>query len=431
MNAYSDRPDIMAIGDSMYQGIRSLSLLPAMMPHSAPMQVSTAIGMDMVAPDPKVPLLFDMEAELRHGGLLHLVSHIRNICINNLKSWPFDQPWSQHEAFDNIAIGGATIASLWQDTYGGYIDRAKSLATNITDTNLSTAELAEAIGDLWFALNICYTLNPQHREEQKAQSQLAQATDRQPQILLVNIGSNEGLFRAGFAGDLSAATIASVKAIPDKMRELADRMKALPARTERIVFNSLIRPRFIPNLMPNPADENKFPGDLYYAAYGPRISSTQQDITGAQLKDFDDVITAVNGQTEAIMRAALGNRVVFADIYGESAPFDGKHYIGRGLHIPASGTILNNKPITPIPFGYYGGFAGLDNMHPTVPGYAIIADAVLDALGRSAIRTDKAAAFAADTLLNNVRGLPLLIAEAELSLLGTFGVFKSSTTPTA
>ena len=62
-------------------------------------------------------------------------------------------------------------------------------------------------------------------------------------------------------------------------------------------------------------------------------------------------------------------------------------------------------------------------MHPTVPGYAVIADVVLAALGR-AERTDKAAAYAADTLLNNLRGLPVLIAEAELSLLGMFGAFR-------
>ena len=62
-------------------------------------------------------------------------------------------------------------------------------------------------------------------------------------------------------------------------------------------------------------------------------------------------------------------------------------------------------------------------MHPTAPGYAVIADVVLAALGR-AERTDKAAAYAADTLLNNLRGLPVLIAEAELSLLGMFGAFR-------
>ena len=65
----------------------------------------------------------------------------------------------------------------------------------------------------------------------------------------------------------------------------------------------------------------------------------------------------------------------------------------------------------------------------------MIADVVLAALGRGSIHTDKAAAYAADTLLNNVRGLPLLVAEIELSLLGAFGVFRGgaalpATTPT-
>ena len=122
MTTYDEQPDIMAIGDSMYQGIRSISFLPAMVNHSTPKQVADAIGMSMTVPDLRQPLLFDLEAELRRGGLLHLVEHLRGVCLDNLKAWPLDQPWSQHEAFDNVAIGGAQIASLFQDTYENYID---------------------------------------------------------------------------------------------------------------------------------------------------------------------------------------------------------------------------------------------------------------------------------------------------------------------
>jgi hypothetical protein len=60
--------------------------------------------------------LFDLEAELRRGGLLHLVEHLRGVCIANLQARPLDQPWSQNEAFDNVAIGGAQIDPLFQDT---------------------------------------------------------------------------------------------------------------------------------------------------------------------------------------------------------------------------------------------------------------------------------------------------------------------------
>jgi hypothetical protein len=242
--------------------------------------------------------------------------------------------------------------------------------------------------------------------------------------LLINIGSNEGLFTAGFAGDFSNQTMARVADIPELLKPVADRLKALPARVERIVFNGLIRPRFIPNMMPSPEHENDYPGEEYYFAYGPRIGSTETPITGTQLEEFDALIADVNARSEDMLKTALGNRVAFADIYAASPPFDGKHFMGRGLDIPGTGRSLNNKPITAILLDYYGGFAGLDNMHPTIPGYATIADVVLGALGRGSVHTDKAAAYAADTLLNNVHGLPLLVAQAELSLLGLFGVFR-------
>ena len=69
--------------------------------------------------------------------------------------------------------------------------------------------------DLWFALNNCYTLNPRHRNEQRGKSQLDQVADRQPQILLINIGSNEGLFMAGFAGDFSDQTLRAWRRSPN------------------------------------------------------------------------------------------------------------------------------------------------------------------------------------------------------------------------
>lgn len=158
-------------------------------------------------------------------------------------------------------------------------------------------------------------------------------------------------------------------------------------------------------------------------AYGPRIGSTETPIPGTQLRDFDALIADVNARSEDVLKTALGNRVLFADIYAASPPSDGKHYMGRGLAIPGTGKSLNNKPINALLLSHYGGFAGLDNMHPTIPGYATIADVVLGALGRS-VKTDKAAAYAADTLLNDVQEPPLLVAQAELSLLGLLGVFR-------
>src|SRR4051812_44247987 len=106
--------------------------------------------MAMNVPDLGQPLLFDLEAELRRGGLLHLVEHIRGVCLDNLKAWPLDRAWSQHEAFDNIAVGGAAIGSLFQDTYDTYIGQVRDLSTKLGNAGLPLRELATTVGDLWF-----------------------------------------------------------------------------------------------------------------------------------------------------------------------------------------------------------------------------------------------------------------------------------------
>ena len=427
MMAYSQQPEIMAIGDSMYQGIRSLSFLPSMVEHSAPAQVARELGMSMTVPDLKQPLLYDLEEEIQHGRLLHILGQIQNTCVANLGHWPLDQPWSQHEAFDNIAIGGAQISSLHEETYTQHRAKLPDLIARLNAPHhLSIGELASTIGDLWYSLNNCYVLNPRHRPQQAGKTALDQVEERQPRILLINVGSNEGLFRAGFAGDLGIQTRNNLSEIPNLLRPIAERLRRLPSQTAHIVFNGLVRPRFIPNLMPHPEHENDFPGDGYHAAYGPRISSTQQKIGGDQLRDLDDQVARINAEAETMLRDTVGNRIVFADLYNAGLSVDGKHYLHRGLSTPPRHRELNNKPMTPWPFGggFYGGLAGLDNMHPTIPGYAIVADAVLRALGHTDKETNKSAAFEADTLLNNFHGFPVLVAQAELSLLGTFGALR-------
>jgi len=117
MTKYSEAPDIMAIGDSMYQGIHSMSMPPWMAEQSAPALVARALGMRMVVPDLSQPLLWDIVAELRNGGVLGIVTRMHDICKRNLQHWLPGQPWSVHEAFDNVAIGGATIEELWTVTY--------------------------------------------------------------------------------------------------------------------------------------------------------------------------------------------------------------------------------------------------------------------------------------------------------------------------
>lgn len=98
--------------------------------------------------------------------------------------------------------------------------------------------------------------------------------------------------------------------------------------------------------------------------------------------------------------------------------FDGKHYRDRVLTI--RGHTLKNLPLSGRSSDFGGGLTGLDNMHPTVPGYSLIADAVLQAMGRSA-RTNKDLMFSRDTLLGNI---PPLLAERHKEVLRLAGIIR-------
>ena len=153
MNRYSEAPDIMAIGDSMYQGIHSMSMPPWMAAHSAPAQVARALGMKMVVPDLSHPLLWDIVAELRDGGIATIATQLLNICKQNLQHWQPGQSWSAHEAFDNVAIGGAEIEELWTVTYDRKWQDFVRLSAAVRNDELSFPRDVEKLIELWFALS--------------------------------------------------------------------------------------------------------------------------------------------------------------------------------------------------------------------------------------------------------------------------------------
>jgi hypothetical protein len=410
----------MAIGDSLYQGVRSLSFTSVLGRLSPPAQVAAALGQKLQTPNPGVPILFDLEQMIRGGGAIHLAAMARTVALANAQVWTAGDQWSQFSAFDNIAVGGAEIDSLHTDTYAVYWPKIPGLVQRITAQALPDLK---AIWDLWYALNVCFTLNPQQRDDQAQASQIEQVLRRQPRTVLVNIGSNEGLFDAGFLGNLSDDIFKSIKAIPDKMAVVGERLAALPPDTV-IAVNSLVRPRCAANLMPSPETMTHYPGDGYFAAYGARLVSTQQPITGARLKAFDEAVQEVNGSVEARLRGQLGDRLRWVDLYAATTQYDGKHYADRTVPVLHDGSLqsLRNVPLFAL-FGHRfgGGLAGLDNMHPSGVGYAKIADAVLAALGAT-VSTDKATAFAADTLLMAVPG-DLTFVQMELPAIASVATF--------
>ena len=54
-------PELMAIGDSVYNGVRSLTIDRVLASHSVPAQVAAAFGWDFVSPDYPRPVLANLE----------------------------------------------------------------------------------------------------------------------------------------------------------------------------------------------------------------------------------------------------------------------------------------------------------------------------------------------------------------------------------
>ena len=439
MNRYTDRSEIMAIGDSMYHGVHSLSL-PSWMPaHSTPALVAGALGLPMVVPDPAHNLLWDLTEEIRHGSVLGLAGRMADICRENLAHWQEGVPWSEHEAFDNVAIGGADIADLWLTTYNSRLATFRDLSARFLDGSLTGLGALRHLTDLWFALGTCHTLNPRHRAEQADKSQLDQVRDRQPRTLLINIGSNEGLFDACFMGDIrfgdemqKGTAEYAARVIRERVETLAGLLAALPSGVERIAFNGLVRPRTVPNLMPDGAGPIVFPGDDYHQGYVARLTDTQPRVTDATLRRYDALIAQVNDTSRQTLASRLGGRAVFVDLYPACDAVDGKHYRDLGMTVPGNGQVLDTRAIESTLSGFQGGFASLDNMHPTIPGYAVIADAVLAALGHPGVTVDKDAAFQADRLLSDFPGWSVFNMQVLASLFVSLArLFLARSGPTA
>jgi hypothetical protein len=112
--------------------------------------------------------------------------------------------------------------------------------------------------------------------------------------------------------------------------------------------------------------------------------------------------------------------------------YDRKNGIATKQVIVQSGStqiMLDNLPLEVLPLvggRRDGGLFGLDNLHPTIVGYGLIAQAVCDEIALieqlPAPRVNLQACYAADTLLHN---LPPLIALADF-VLGFIGAFVHS-----
>ena len=317
--ANAGEPEAMAIGDSIFNGVRSATIDGTLARWSPPAQVARDRGWRMVLPDYRRPVLFDLEAEIRDGIDL---GRIRAHVLDNADRWIEERgEWSAHTFFDNISVAGAAYGDLHDATAGDARAKIPGLLERLRSGDGLDFETLAA---LWFNLNTAFLLNPSGHPELDDLTPLEQVASRKPKRLFINIGSNEGLFRIGVTGSFTRQNRASIGAIPNLARTLAEALRDHCPDVGRIYFNLLIRPRTIANLAPRQdADMFEVPGDGYFEHYVGRLAALN-GMTGAQMRAFDEEIAGVNDETQEAMRQVLGDRIVFVDTYALSTKFDGK-----------------------------------------------------------------------------------------------------------
>ena len=415
------RPPVMAIGDSMFNGVRSLTIGDDLAGISPVQQFVEATGLPFRRPVYPRVVLFDLE-DLARRGIVSLFT-LQSSLMKNAKAWLGAKPKAKPVFFDNIACAGADWSDLF-DRRGGEarLEAVASFAQMQAADNLDLGAAAR----LWFSLNDAFLLDPSAGSafaETSQLSQLEQVASRLPERLLVNIGANEGLFRFGMLGaydskDLDFATCPGAQEIVRQARRLGQFLAAhLRNDLKFVYFNTLIRPRAVPNLAPYQDEDfldnatRKALNGKYYGEYSTKVA-LRAPVTPKAMKAYDQVIKTANDEAVKAIRAELAGtpiKLVPVDLYTGIDAYDSKHYgDSRAIEIKKAGKLvkrITNLPFASSPLKFQGGIAGLDNMHPTAIGYAAIANEMIKAYdaaeGASTAAIDLHKVYYKDSLLKS------------------------------
>jgi lysophospholipase L1-like esterase len=401
-------PAMMAIGDSLFNGVRSLTINQHLAQWSAPAQVARALGISFVTPDYPRNVIVNFEQWLREfPNLLGIAADV----VSNINFWD-KHPKSSLPEFDNVAIASARYADLWARTATVAQGEIDALHGSLGD---DFSKIGDHLGALFFAFNTRFLLNPQGLVEAGALSPLDVVAQRKPQRLLVSIGANNGLWNMGFAAEASTGSIGGPAGpfdhadVADLVR-FVDRLKALPADVKHIYVNALPLPSAVANMMPVPdvSDTHKPGPGNYYPIYENRFGFNYATLTGAEVAANDATVRAVNARLAA--EAAADGRIHIVPIDQAFTAYDFKTN-PNAKTVNIGGKLLSNLmlegPELLFPNFWRGGLMGLDGLHPTIVGYAIMAEVILASIKQYegivvAALPDITGAYQADSVLQKV-----------------------------
>jgi lysophospholipase L1-like esterase len=408
---------MMAIGDSLFNGVRSLTIDPQLAQWSAPKQVATALGIDFAVPDYPTHVVVDFENWVRE---FPDIARILNEIKGSIDAWN-GNPKSTLEQFDNIAIAATTWSDLYSRTWKTAQDEVDNINQNISQGKTT---YLDNLSEFFFAFNTRFILNPSRSQTTPALSSLDIVANRKPTRLIVSIGANNGLWQMAFDaasspgfdttkghGIYGDADVADCK-------QFLTRLAKLPPDIEHIYINALPYPNTTANMMPIPDSEINSPpkaGKLW-AEYENRFGFTYGTLTGSQLKKNNKTVSDLAKFISSTIKEVDDPKsprmhvVPIDEIFLEydyktdrsaeyvSAPDDKRKKLSN----------IFIDSYTDFRRHWYGGLIGLDGMHPTIVGYNLMANAILDTINKfepelkipDSLPTAQDA-YQADTLLTN------------------------------
>ena len=403
-----DRPELMAIGDSIFNGTRSLTTNAETARLSVPAQVARAFGWDFKSPSYPFDVLFNLEALLRADAFD--IDTLKMAVIANAQRWLAMDSWSATDSFDNLAIAQTTIGDQSRLTYLNHVSQIAPLIDRLR-TSGSSVDFG-ALVSLYLAINTAFVLNPGRKPDGPwaDKTPLEIVAERRPRRLLVNVGANDGLWTVcleAITTDFDPARIAT------DMHDLGVRLAEMKAagQVDRIYFNLMPKASCIANLMPRRDPDRPPGGSGYYAEYLGRLGQFG-GLSAGDMQAIDQELLALNhGIRDDFAELFPDGGISFIDSYALLAERDDKHF-RDGKPIWVHNWRINNVPLQG--FSHKGGLFSLDNLHPTTVGYAAFAQAVCEQIvateGLTPVKPiDFATAFDADSLLTDVP--PLLDVE--------------------
>lgn len=366
--------EMMAIGDSVYNGVRSLNICKELSEMSVPAQVARAFGWDFKAPEYPRVILADLEkdlAALRDGK--DPLEDLPTRAIDNIRDWV--DAAINVECWHNLAVAQFTTKDL--------SDRTSADCTALIQKALKQANKGpprlDDLPDLYEAINRRFILNPSGDSRRANLSAVGLINEQRPKRVLVHVGPNDGLWTLA----LTANADGFEKMFNRESWQVLAKGLAACDGVETIYVNLLPRPRTIANLVPDfhvTGDSGLPRSDGYYENYVSALLNTG-GISGDQMKAVDEFVRdRLNPGIKAIFERDVmpRRRVAFVDLYAATSRLDAKHFQepdGRIiLMLGGEEKHITNHPLNWLPDGFgFGGFYGLDNLHPSLVGYGVIA----------------------------------------------------------